>query len=766
MPSSPSVSPDTARIFVQIASYRDTECQHTVRDLFEQAAFPDRISVGICWQYDPIEDADCFRIVTRPDQVRIYPAHWKDSKGISWARNAAQQLWDGEDYVLMIDSHMRFIPNWDVEIITELHRCPSPKPFLSCSPAQYTPPYNLEPNPKTTIRRTVFFDSVGGMRFKGMYLSKAPEQPIPAAFVAGGFMFCSSRFIEEIPYDPYMYHDEAYIAVRLFTHGWDIFSPTRQFTYHYYRTDEDPTERKLFFKDRNANHFFQLGQKRFDHVLGYKLSDDPEITRDLNIYGLGKVRSLEEYTLFSGVNYATKKLSERALRCKFIPNLDKYITRVMVPELDDPKKKNPKLLEQLVDEKDLLQGMPAKPAASPQAKPKQKSGGTTSIPPLLVAGSFLPFFHLPDQEGKDRQIQFYGGKPSLLFFLPADEERVANFFSRLKSSEALTKTLDIYQQFVLPLEIKQTSALHKQLKTSHHLWADGGEKVAHALGISHAEGDIAMLVLGHNLQLLHYAQGSAETVLETGFAQLQRYLTPHQPRNITSQAPVLLVKNAFTPELCDELIEYWHNNEQHQGKVGAGKDTQLRTDAKIRTDCFITDKNLHKNIDERLIHSLFPEIEKAYGLQVTRREDYKVGCYAAEDGGFFKAHRDNFDRPLSYRRFALTLVLNEGYEGGHLLFPEYTRDYYKLRSAEAVVFPCSLMHQVTPITKGKRYVMISFFYAEPQAAHRAVVKKELRATAPPDEWAVLAERPQNAWDAVSRFDNLPRKTWKISYDPE
>lgn len=83
-----------------------------------------------------------------------------------------------------------------------------------------------------------------------------------------------------------------------------------------------------------------------------------------------------------------------------------------------------------------------------------------------------------------------------------------------------------------------------------------------------------------------------------------------------------------------------------------------------------------------------------------------------------------------------------------------------------MVFPCSLMHQVTPITKGKRYVMISFFYAEPQAAHRAVVKKELRATAPPDEWAVLAERPQNAWDAVSRFDNLPRKTWKISYDPE
>ena len=49
------------RIFVQIASYRDPDCQNTVKDLFEKAAHPERIFVGICWQFIKGEDDDCFR---------------------------------------------------------------------------------------------------------------------------------------------------------------------------------------------------------------------------------------------------------------------------------------------------------------------------------------------------------------------------------------------------------------------------------------------------------------------------------------------------------------------------------------------------------------------------------------------------------------------------------------------------------------------------------------------------------------------------------
>ena len=37
------------RIFVQIASYRDPDCQWTLKDMFEKATNPDRVFAGVVW---------------------------------------------------------------------------------------------------------------------------------------------------------------------------------------------------------------------------------------------------------------------------------------------------------------------------------------------------------------------------------------------------------------------------------------------------------------------------------------------------------------------------------------------------------------------------------------------------------------------------------------------------------------------------------------------------------------------------------------------
>jgi hypothetical protein len=72
---------NSATIFVSIVAFRDTECQWTLRSLFEQAPAalraprdcvraaqsakqaerPLRVFAGVCWQYVPDEDAACFR---------------------------------------------------------------------------------------------------------------------------------------------------------------------------------------------------------------------------------------------------------------------------------------------------------------------------------------------------------------------------------------------------------------------------------------------------------------------------------------------------------------------------------------------------------------------------------------------------------------------------------------------------------------------------------------------------------------------------------
>lgn len=117
-PISFSIPSAQASIFVSVVSYRDSEANPTVVDLFSRAANPSRVSVGLVWQLDldcPGDEA-LYRATPRgEEQLRggrlrslLLPA--ADAAGPAWARRLAQSLWKGEKYVLQIDSHTRFRP--------------------------------------------------------------------------------------------------------------------------------------------------------------------------------------------------------------------------------------------------------------------------------------------------------------------------------------------------------------------------------------------------------------------------------------------------------------------------------------------------------------------------------------------------------------------------------------------------------------------------------------------------------------------------------
>lgn len=60
-------------IFVSLPAYRDVEAQHTIQCLFDTAARPERVSVGVFHQCKPGDEID--RIgYARPLQVRITKA--------------------------------------------------------------------------------------------------------------------------------------------------------------------------------------------------------------------------------------------------------------------------------------------------------------------------------------------------------------------------------------------------------------------------------------------------------------------------------------------------------------------------------------------------------------------------------------------------------------------------------------------------------------------------------------------------------------------
>ena len=59
----------------------------------------------------------------------------------------------------------------------------------------------------------------------------------------------------------------------------------------------------------------------------------------------------------------------------------------------------------------------------------------------------------------------------------------------------------------------------------------------------------------------------------------------------------------------------------------------------------------------------------------------------------------------------MSLFLNTGdYEGGFLHFPEFGSALYSAPAGGAVVFSCSMLHEATPVTAGRRFMFLPFLY--------------------------------------------------------
>ena len=212
----------------------------------------------------------------------------------------------------------------------------------------------------------------------------------------------------------------------------------------------------------------------------------------------------------------------------------------------------------------------------------------------------------------------------------------------------------------------------------------------------------------------------------TELAELSRLLTTLPPVGdhigFSVQAPVLILPGVFEPAFCKQLIELYqkHGGEESGFMRDVGGKTVTITDHghKRRSDYIIEDDKVIKETQARFHRRVVPEIKKAYQFAVTRMERYIVACYDSETGGHFRAHRDNTTKGTAHRRFAVSVNLNDAFEGGEVSFPEFSPKGFKMPAGGAVVFSCSLLHQVSAVTGGKRYAFLPFLYDDEAARIR------------------------------------------------
>ena len=315
------------KIFIQVASYRDPQLVPTIESALENAKYPENLVFGIARQYHPDDKFDDLSKYEDDERFRILNIFYLDAKGACWARNQIQQLYKDEEYTLQIDSHMRFAPDWDVEMIkmiSDLQEKGYPKPLLT----GYVSSFDPDNDPQSRVQdpwRMVFdrFIPEGAVFFLPETIPGWQEltEPVTARFYSAHYCFTLGQFAKEVQHDPdyYFHGEEISIAARAYTWGYDLFHSHKTLIWHEYtrkgRTKQWDDDKK--WVDRN-----NFCHKKNRALFGM----DGEEPMDFGIYGFGPERTLKDYEKYSGLLFSRRAIQQETIDKKYPPNTYNYET--------------------------------------------------------------------------------------------------------------------------------------------------------------------------------------------------------------------------------------------------------------------------------------------------------------------------------------------------------------------------------------------------------------------------------------------------------
>jgi glycosyltransferase involved in cell wall biosynthesis len=290
--------------------------------MIEKAEHPENLVIGICRQYHPDDKFDDLSTYEDDKRFNVINVLYSETKGACWARNQIQQLYDGEDYTLQIDSHMRFEKNWDSELIKmikDLQEDGYEKPLLT----GYVSSFDPDNDPKGRVMepwRMAFdrFIPEGAVFFLPETIPgwKKLTKPVPSRFYSAHFCFTLGQFSEEVQHNPeyYFHGEEISIGVRAYTWGYDLFHPHKTLIWHEYtrkgRTKQWDDDKKWGEKN---NHSHLTNRKLFG------MDGEKQEGHD-GKYGFGNVRTLRQYEEYAGILFSKRAIQQQTIDKEYPPN--------------------------------------------------------------------------------------------------------------------------------------------------------------------------------------------------------------------------------------------------------------------------------------------------------------------------------------------------------------------------------------------------------------------------------------------------------------
>lgn len=180
-------------------------------------------------------------------------------------------------------------------------------------------------------------------------------------------------------------------------------------------------------------------------------------------------------------------------------------------------------------------------------------------------------------------------------------------------------------------------------------------------------------------------------------------------------------RKAFTEAQCDAIIKRAMEYPAREGAIGYGGGKPAVVTPSIRNS---TIRMLGREdaalqwVYLRLERIMFESNESAFGLDIAGScggfSAVQFTEYDSETEQHYDWHEDNnwkgktpFDRKLS---LVVQLSKREEYEGGRLeLWNDPLPEGMFVDQGDVIVFPSFNRHRVTPVTKGRRYSLVTWF---------------------------------------------------------
>jgi PKHD-type hydroxylase len=186
-------------------------------------------------------------------------------------------------------------------------------------------------------------------------------------------------------------------------------------------------------------------------------------------------------------------------------------------------------------------------------------------------------------------------------------------------------------------------------------------------------------------------------------------------------------KSDISHENCQKIINLSEDKWNEADTFGSKVDIQMKVGVRKSDIVWIT---------EQWVYDLIWD----YMYQANENAGWRYNIVAAEScqitrytkGGFYSWHKDGIGAHTgvwnlpdnkflhgNVRKLSMSILLNDEYEGGHFQMhgpSEHGEEAVETPvsgEGSVIVFPSFIEHQVTPVTKGIRYSLVTWFVGPP-----------------------------------------------------